>query len=158
MLMCFEVVLMGCVMFSVWRIMRNTFGLNVLLVCAFVAASAAAYGVVGVVTVLIRPLSLNMLVAAGISVGLSLAVYLVSFSVLGRMARRRLEGAKKGGETKRRSGVVGTVGNLLLSVVLVSVVAVVVAFLVELAAASSLMGSSSRTVCSLQTPSAPSRQ
>jgi hypothetical protein len=138
MLIVLEIVLLASVGLSVCRIMRNTFSLNLILGCVFLLAAAAAYSAGWLAATVTHRIPMNLLVAAGISTVFSMAAYIVVFHFLSRPARRRSARQAERSEVSPRTGWAGRIGNLLLSVLLVTSVVLVVDFLVELASASHL--------------------
>ena len=135
MLIALEILFLACVIVSVWRIMRNTFYINLLLILTLTAAAAAAYLVGLFAWAFFKQLPLNVLVAVSLSAALSMVVYLIVAHFLKDLVRLRFDQA---GCRKRQSGWVGRFGNLLLSAVLVTSLMLIVSFLVELASASHL--------------------
>ena len=138
MLIAVEIFFLACVIVSVWRIMRNSFYINLLLILTLAAAAAAAYLVGSFAWAFFQQLPLNVLVAASLSAALSMVAYLIVAHFLNNLVRLRFDQA---GRWKRQSGWFGRFGNLLLSAVLVTSLMLIVSFLVELACASHLANS-----------------
>ena len=138
MLIALEILLLAYVAFRVWRIMRNTFRLNVLLVGAFLVAAAAAYLVGWLSSILMRSATANILIGVGVSAAFSTVAYILLFFFLGRLAKRKV-GDEVNGDGKRRGAILcGRSGNLLLSALLVVTVVLVLDLLVGIASVSDL--------------------